>query len=414
MELSVAGDITKEKTTLKYLFLTFLKIGCVSFGGHMALVSLIQRIMVDQDKTIANEDVLNSVTVASFMPGPMAVNVVANIGYSLKGKFGAAISMFAVLLPACTLMLCLAYIYLSNGQHIAWTSIMQYVGAIVGIIILSTGLQLFKKEIALNYGKIFLFLIAITLDLIKGNYLITVTLIGVGAIAGLLFDRKKAIYSGVISNFKTNFKVRLKSFSFIAVTVLLINQILFITGAFKSYQNIVFKIGTVFSGISISLFGGGYVVIPIMQSLLVKDLKWLNAKELVDVIAFSQVTPGPILVSSTFIGFKLAGFFGALIATCCMFIPSAILMVVVSKIFNKTKDHPLIKSMISGIKVVVIGLIISSALKILWLQPRTLLVGIICVVSLLLSYKFKLSPVYLVLGAIFLGTVSIFISWKVF
>jgi chromate transporter len=409
MELSVSGDITKEKATLKYLFLTFLKIGCVSFGGHMALVSLIQGIMVEQDKTINNEDVLNSVTVASFMPGPMAVNVVANIGYSLKGKRGAAISMFAVLLPACILMLCLAYAYFSNGLNIAWSSVMQYIGAIVGIIILSTGLQLFKKEIALNYGKIFLFLLAVTLDLIKGNYLITIALIAVGAIAGLMLDQKKVSFTELIRSFKMNFKLRLRSFSFIAVAVLLINQILFITGAFKSYHNIFFKIGTVFSGISISLFGGGYLVIPIMQSLLVKDMKWLSAKELVDVIAFSQVTPGPILVSSTFIGFKLAGFLGALLATCSMFIPSAILMIIVSKIFNKTKDHPLIKSMISGIKVVVIGLIISSALKILLQQPRTLLVGAICVVSLTLSYKFKLSPVYLILGAIFIGTISIFI-----
>jgi chromate transporter len=409
MELSVSSDVTKEKATLKYLFLTFLKIGCVSFGGHMALVSLIQSIMVEQDKTINNEDVLNSVTVASFMPGPLAVNVVANIGYSLKGKLGAAISMFAVLLPACILMLGLAYVYFSNGLSIAWSSVMQYVGAIVGIIILSTGLQLFKKEIALNYGKIFLFLLAITLDLIKGNYLITISLIVIGAIAGLMFDQKKVNFAEVTRSFKMNFKLRLNSFSFIAVGVLLINQILFITGAFKSYHNIFFKIGTVFSGISISLFGGGYVVIPIMQSLLVKDLKWLSAKELVDVIAFSQVTPGPILVSSTFIGFKLAGFLGALLATCSMFIPSAILMIVVSKLFNKTKDHPFIKSMISGIKVVVVGLIISSAFKILLLQPRTLLVGAICLVSLVLNYKYKLSPVYLILGAIFLGTVSIFI-----
>ncbi|MEG7741718.1 chromate transporter, partial [Listeria monocytogenes] len=91
----------------------------------------------------------------------------------------------------------------------------------------------------------------------------------------------------------------------------------------------------------------------IMQSLFVKDLNWLNTKEFIDAIAFSQVTPGPILVSSTFIGYKLAGFSGALLATCCMFIPSAALMIMVSKIFNRTKDHPFIKSMISGIKVVV-------------------------------------------------------------
>lgn len=194
MELSVPSDIAKEKVSIKYLFFTFLKIGCVSFGGHMALVSLIQRIMVEQDKTIDNEDVLNSVTVASFMPGPMAVNVVANIGYALKGKLGAAVSMFAVLLPASILMLCLAYVYFSNGLNISWSLMMQYVGAIVSMIILSTGLQLFKKEISLHYGKIFVFLIAITLDLIKGNYLITIILIAIGAIAGLMFDQKKINY----------------------------------------------------------------------------------------------------------------------------------------------------------------------------------------------------------------------------
>lgn len=409
MELSVASDITKEKASLKYLFLTFLKIGCVSFGGHMALVSLIQSIMVEQDKTIDNEDVLNSVTVASFMPGPMAVNVVANIGYHLKGKFGAAISMFAVLLPASALMLCLAYFYLSSGLHIAWTSVMQYVGAVVVAIILSTGLQLFKKEIAFNYSKISLFLLAATLDLFKGNYLLTISLIAMGAIAGLLFDRKKIALGEMGSSLKKNIRFKLNSFSFVSVTVLLINQVLFITGAFKSYQNIYAKIATVFSGISVSLFGGGYVVVPIMQSLLVKDLHWLNAKELVDAIAFSQATPGPILVSSTFVGFKLAGLSGALLATCSMFIPSAVLMIVVSKIFNKTKDHPFIKSMISGVKVVVIGLIISSAVKILLLQPHTVLIGAICLIALVLSFKYKLSPVYLILGAIFLGTISIFI-----
>jgi len=157
----------------------------------MALVSLIQTIMVEQDKSIDNEHVLDSITVASFMPGPLAVNVVANIGYTLKGKLGAIVSMFAVLLPACILILCLAYVYFSSGFKIEWTSVMQYVGATIGIIIFSTGLQLFRKEIALNYSKIALFLFAVALDLIIGSYILTIVLMLIGAISGLLIDRKK-------------------------------------------------------------------------------------------------------------------------------------------------------------------------------------------------------------------------------
>jgi chromate transporter len=410
MELSVQGGLTKEAVTLRYLFFTFFKIGCVSFGGHMALVSLIQTIMVEQDKSIDNENVLDSITVASFMPGPLAVNVVANIGYTLKGKLGALVSMFAVLLPACILILCLAYVYFSSGFKIEWTSVMKYVGATIGIIIFSTGLQLFRKEIALNYSKIALFLFAVALDLIIGSYILTIVLMLVGAIVGLFIDKEKNNYLEILGSLKMKYKLQLSPVSLSVLAILFVNQVLFVSGFFKNYVNILFKIGTVFSGISISLFGGGYVIIPIMQSLFVKDLNWLNSKQFIDAIAFSQVTPGPILVSSTFIGYKLAGFSGALLATCCMFLPAAALMIMVSKIFNRTKDHPLIKSMIGGIKVVVIGLIISSAFKILLMQPRTILVGATAIIAFVLSFKYKLSPVYLILGSILFGILSIFIS----
>jgi len=409
MEITKSCDLNKERVTILYLFLTFLKIGCVSFGGHMALISLVQSIMVEQDKTLDNEDVLNSITVGSFMPGPLAVNVVANIGYLLKGKWGAAISMFAVLLPACILMLGLAFVYFSTGSKIEWVSVMQFVGATVGVIIFSAGLQMFKKEIALNYRKIALFLFSIILDLSWTNYVITISLIVIGALFGLMMNRKEILSTKNSSGSKSNFKLKISSFSCFIIGVLGLNQILFITGLFKNYQSMFLKLGTVFSGISISLFGGGYVIIPIMQSLFVKDMKWLTSKEFVDAIAFSQITPGPILVSSTFIGFKLAGFAGAIIATACMFIPSAMLMIMVSKIFNKTKDHPFIKHMIAGIKVVVIGLIISSSVKILLMQPKTLLVGTICLISLVLSLKYKLSPVYLIVAAIFLGILTLFV-----
>ena len=100
-----------KKVSTGYLFGTFLKIGCVSFGGYMSLVSLVQKIMVDKDEALDNEVIIDSIAIASLIPGPLAVNIVANIGYHLKGKTGAFISMLAVLLPACTLMLLLAWSY---------------------------------------------------------------------------------------------------------------------------------------------------------------------------------------------------------------------------------------------------------------------------------------------------------------
>ncbi|SDP20267.1 chromate transporter [Mucilaginibacter sp. OK268] len=403
-----AINITQEQkvqASLKYLFFTFLKIGCVSFGGYMALVALVQKVMVDQDEVLDNDTILDSVTVASLLPGPLAVNIVAYIGYHLKGKAGAVISMLAVLLPACTLILLLSWLYFNYSYKIEWAQIMQYVAAAVSAIILSAGMQLFKKEIAKNYPKALLCLFTIAVISWFNSYLVTITLILTGAVAGLFLSGNKYKNIAVLTVFKSRFKFSPTS---VLIGLLLINEGVFISNIYKNINSILLKMGIVFSGISLSLFGGGYVMVPIMQSLFVKDLHWVTTQQFVDTIAFSQATPGPILVSATFIGYKLAGIAGAILATVAMFGPSAVLMIVVSKLFKKNKDHSLVKDMVSGIKVVVIGLIISSAFKIFFQQHLSVLFVAVGLVSLLLSFKYKINPVYLIIGSITLGVIAKF------
>jgi chromate transporter len=395
---NILNRYEKEKVSLGYLFYTFLKIGCVSFGGYMALVSLVQRIMVDEDGTVNNEVILDSITVASLLPGPVAVNIVAYIGYHLKGKIGAIISTVAVLLPACTLMLILSWTYFTYAYKIEWAHIMYHVGAAVSGIILSTGFQLYKKEIAKNHKKAALCFFTVVIISLTNNYLITIAFIFVGAILGLFIERDK--YVNTLRLDKLRIKSKVHPLYGLLIGLLTVNEFLFITNTFRNFNSSLLKIVVAFSGISLSLFGGGYVMIPLMQSLFVNDLHWLTSREFIDAIAFSQATPGPILVSATFIGYKLAGIFGAAIATIAMFAPSAILMVIVSKAYKKTKDHQLAQGMISWIKVVVIGLIIASAFKILYQQPLSVSIVLFAIASLFLSFKYKISPVYLIVASI--------------
>ncbi|MGZ3764864.1 MAG: chromate efflux transporter [Mucilaginibacter sp.] len=394
----------KGGITFGYLFYTFLKIGCVSFGGYMALVSLIQRIMVDEDETVNNEVILDSITVATLLPGPVAVNIVAYIGYHLKGKIGAIVSTLAVLLPACTLMLILSWMYFTYAYKNEWAQVMYYVGAAVSGIILSTGFQLYKKEISKDYKKAGLCFLTAAIISITNNYIITIALIFIGAIIGFLIERDGPINALTLN--KLTIKTRVRPAYGMLIGLLVMNEFLFITNVFKNFNSSILKIVVAFSGISLSLFGGGYVMIPLMQSLFVNDLHWLTSREFIDAIAFSQATPGPILVSATFIGYKLAGVIGAVVATAAMFAPSAILMVMVSKAFKKTKDHKLAKVMISWIKVVVIGLIMASAVKILYQQPLSLSIMIFALASLILSLKYKISPVYLILASISIGIIT--------
>lgn len=398
----------KTRVSLSYLFYTFLKIGCVSFGGYMALVALMQKLMVDKDEVVDNEIILEGITVASLLPGPLAVNVVAYIGYHLKGKTGALVSMLGVLLPACTLMLLLSWVYFTYSYKIEWALIMQYVAATVSAIILSAGLQLFKKEISKDHKKIVLCVFTIVVISVSNSYMITIALIFTGAIAGFFMGHHKHAGISVRDIFKTGYKFKINTAS-VLMGILLVNEALFLTNVYKDLNNILLKIGMVFSGISLSLFGGGYVMIPIMQSLFVKDLHWLTTQEFIDAIAFSQATPGPILVSSTFIGYKLAGIAGAILATVAMFAPSAILMIMVAKLFKKNKDHALVKNVVGGIKVVVIGLIISSALRIVFQLHLTPPIVTIAIIALVLSFKYKINPVYLIIASISLGLLTKYI-----
>jgi len=378
-----------EKVTLSYLFYTFLKIGSISFGGYMALVSLVQKIMVDTDETVDNAVIIDSITVASLIPGPVAVNIVAYIGYHLKGKMGAVVSMLGVLLPACSMMLIVAFAYFNYAYKFEWAEIMHYVVATVSAIILSTGFNLYKKEIGKNYKKALLCLFAIVVMSVTNSYIIIITFILLGAMAGLIIEGNT--YSQIFNraDVKRQAKFSLSPASGLLAGLFVANEFLFISNIFKNFDSPLIKIFIAFSGISLSLFGGGYVMIPLMQTLFVTDLHWLTTQQFIDAIAFSQATPGPITVG--------------------MFTPSAILMIIVSKLFKKTKDHSFIKDMVTGIKVVVIGLIISSAIRILYQQPFSINIILIALVALMLSFKYKVSPVYLIIGSISIGIITKFL-----
>lgn len=387
--------------SLRYLFFTFLKIGTVSFGGNMALVSVVKNTMVDKDRTLQHSVILEALSIGSLLPGPVAVNIVAYIGYSLKKTSGAIVSMIAILLPAVTAMLILSWLYFGFGWNQKIGGIMLYITGAVAAIIFATALQFYMKELRGSYIKTIMAIVATIAVLISNSFALTIVLLTAGGITGCLLKLNSDTTK--LNNAPLKWKSNgLTTLLWILLVVLLL---LFLTGTYKLTHFIPTQIAIIFSGISLSLFGGGYVMIPIMQSLFVNELSWLTRQEFLDAIAFSQVTPGPILVSATFIGYKLYGFAGALLATVCIFTPSATLMILVSKIYNRINHLAMVKHILSGIKAIVIGLIAGAAIKIGMQISWNVALVIITISSFVLSYFYKTSPVYIVLSSLLAGVV---------
>jgi chromate transporter len=154
--------------------------------------------------------------------------------------------------------------------------------------------------------------------------------------------------------------------------------------------------------IGMIFFGGGYVLIPLLQHLLVDQYKWLTLREFLDGVAISQLTPGPLAMLATFTGVRVGGFTGGLIATVCIFTPCIVFMLVVGRYYARLKEIDLIRSTLDNVLPAVVGLVASAA----WSLGTTLgclQEWITLIVAFCLFRWTKVNPMVMILGAGLIG-----------
>lgn len=390
--------------SLRYLWFTFLKIGCVSFGGNMALLAVCQRIMVERDKTLSRPAFFDAVGIASVLPGPMAVNAVTFIGYQHKKVPGALVSLVAVLLPASVLMLVLSWIYFTYAAAYVHSEVIHYVAGAVCAIILTTAYGMHQKEIGKDWFRSVVCLSAFGLTLWVSGFWVTLLVIIAGACLGIWYKLGTDAGEATASPQSRPLLSR-KVLWYGGALLLCIAAIecLFFFNVQAQCHLVYLKLALVFSGLGPVMFGGGLVAIPMMQSLFVHDLAWISSAEFVDAIAFSQMTPGPILVSATFIGYKLGGLPGGILATVGMFLPTALLTMVMAEGHALLKHNPIVRRGLNGVKVVIIGLTAAAACKMMMYAGYNLKMMALCVIAFVVMQAFKVSPVVTVLVAGLLG-----------
>ncbi len=149
--------------------------------------------------------------------------------------------------------------------------------------------------------------------------------------------------------------------------------------------------------------GGGYAMIPLLQQEFVSHYHWLTNKEFIDAIAIGQVTPGPLTVMNAFLGFKVGGLAGALIAMVASYLPCIIIVTVVTKYYLQYKEIWLVKASFAGIKPAVVGLL---GAVLFFLSNGSITNPIakgIAVTSFVLLTFTKLDPSFIIIGAGILG-----------
>ena len=160
---------------------------------------------------------------------------------------------------------------------------------------------------------------------------------------------------------------------------------------------ILLKLFTAFARVGVLTFGGGYAMIPMLEREIVDRRGWATSEELMDYYAVGQCTPGVIAVNTaTFIGYKIAGNIGGVVATLGVVFPSFVIITVIAGIIQNFADIPAVRSAFAAIRVCVCVLIFNSVLK-LWkgaVKDKAALV--LCLLVFVLSIFFNISPIVFV------------------
>ena len=344
--------------SLGRLFLIFLRIGCTTWGGFMTFIAVVSKSLASRN-IASEEDITDSIMVAQMLPGPVAVDMTVAIGYRLRGLAGAAVCWLGSVLPSFIVVTTLSVLYLHYGKIPAISRVFQGFPSAMVAIVAVAAYEMSKKQVK-NAQQVTICVLAALAILAQGAFepswwWVTLAIVFVSGIAGWLLYGRPAVAANPSAPVKPRLGALVPFFALAAPA----------TGS-----ALVLKIFLTFAVMSVALFGSGYVFIPIIKSTLVHNLHWLTADEFTAGLALTQITPGPILMTAAFVGVKLAGLPGAIAGMLGMFVPPAILTIIVAHGLSIVKKSSAVMAALKGIRPAVVGMIFAAAIVVGESMPR--------------------------------------------
>jgi chromate transporter len=330
------GDVENSNVSLWKIFSSYLLVGLTAFS--MAILQKLKSLVM-RNKWLSEEDMNEGLALVQMYPGPLMVDFTAYVGYKLRGVPGAIIATLGFILPSFLMMIGLSSLYFA-AANLSWIHlIFSGLEALVVGVILNVTLDLGAKTLK---GKIeaVIALLAFAVLLFKVN---AIWVVLASLVLGALFIRPE-LKGPVIPHSKSS--TPLRKWISIAIVAFVVLAVAAFAWSLKSTNGLLalslFKIGSV-------AFGNGTTIIPLIQADVVDVHHWLTMNQFVDGIALGQITPGPFLITATFIGFKMGGILGATLATFAMFSPSFVMTLVFTELFVHVRNLKAVRGALAGV-----------------------------------------------------------------
>jgi chromate transporter len=434
--------------TLGGLFLSLLKIGAVGFGGGLAVIAQIRSLAVQQRHWLTEQEFAAGFALAQTLPGTAAGNTATYVGLKVRGWRGAAVAIAGFILPSMLMMIVLAILY----RHLRYLPDTDYLfhglnAAVVALVIVTAwriGRNTLYKPwqwlIAVIACVVVAFFSATVLEVV-----LTAGLVGIfidsfaekqlqklGQLQGVRSRRKRIAARLVLqrrrrhlrdTRFVGGYLTRAMADERVRQATLAASEaeevvddpsgdgakpsekrrgaaiLLGISMPILTKVALLLTLSTIFLRMGAITFGGGFVMIPLIEAEVVDSHQWLTHQEFVDATALGQITPGPVLITATFIGYRVAGTLGALVATISIFLPSFLMTVVAGSSLARFHTNQIVQSFLKGVTPAVVGLLVAAGISIGRAGIHSWVGMLIAIIAGAILVRYRPNAIWVILGA---------------
>jgi len=384
---------TTREASLGEIAFVFLKLGTIAFGGPAAHLAMMEEEFVRRRRWITEAEFLDRLATANLIPGPSSTEVAIFIGQLKRGWSGLIVAGCCFIIPAAMIVSVIAWAYVRFGSLPKAEGVLYAIKpAVVAIVIQALG-KLGRTGVRSALLAV-IAVLAVVLGLLGVSPVMVLLSAGLVSAAALAM-KNRLLSAGGFPKIVGLQKVGGLPKAFAAATAVAATGAAFPAELLRLFLSFL-KIGSV-------VFGSGYVLLAFLQSEFVEHLHWLTEKQLIDAVAVGQFTPGPLFTTATFIGYVVAGWAGAAVATVGIFLPGFVLVAVSGPLIPRLRRSPVVAAALDGVVAGSLALmaVVTWQLGKASIVDRTTLA--VFAVSLIVLLRFRVNAAWLVAAAAVVG-----------
>jgi chromate transporter len=353
------------------IFAAFLRLGLTAFGGP-AMVAYIRDLAVRQKGWVSADSFKDGVALCQSIPGATAMQAAAYAGLRAGGAWGAAAAYVGFGLPAFVLMVLLSVAYQQTRDLQVVVSAFRGLQVIVVALVANAAVN-FGRSSLKGWGDALPALGAAAFLVRGGNPILVVC--AAAALGLVLYRGRNQPAASPAHHEAGSHWVQLRPAAVLLVGVAAV------LGALFLLDRRLFDLAALMLKVDLFAFGGGFASVPLMLHEVVGVRHWMDSRTFMDAVALGQVTPGPIVITATFVGYQLAGLPGAIVGTVSIFTPSLIILTAAVPYLDRLQHSPLVRGALRGVLASFVGLLLAVTIRFGWAVPWDALSAIMAVLA---------------------------------